>query len=78
MERTRNDNVNPPSVEEEANAASNWGQNQEREKSLKECWKLAIRDDYLAMRRKPITTNNFELKPSPINLVQSIQLMDTL
>lgn len=75
MERVRNENIHLLKVEERVNMANDRGINQERERTLEEYWKLVIHRDYSPVRRTPITTNNFELKPSLINLVQSRQFM---
>ena len=37
---------------------------------MEDFWRLVIRDDYSTIRKPAIETNNFELKPALITMVQ--------
>ena len=45
------------------------GENQEQ-RALKDYFRPVVADNYLGIRRQAIDTNNFELKPTLINMVQ--------
>ena len=40
-----------------------------REPTLGDCWSLMMNEDYLRIRHQPFDANNFELKPTLINMV---------
>lgn len=52
MERAKTDNVPPQAVHEEMNIDGNEVLNQDIERTLEECWKLVIRDNYSPMRKR--------------------------
>ena len=41
-----------------------------REPTLGDCWRPMMNEDYSRIIHKPIDANNFELKPTLINMVQ--------
>ena len=45
---------------------------------MEDFWRLAIREEYLAVRQPPIEANNSELKPALITMVQQNQFIGHL
>ena len=46
---------------------------QQRQRTMEDFWRLIIREEYLAVRQPTIESNNFEMKPSLITMVQQHQ-----
>ena len=50
----------------------------QRQRTMKDFWRLIIRDEYSAVRQPTIKANNFELKPALITMVQQNQYTEHL
>ena len=51
----------------------NQKRNEQEEQALRDYFRPIVNDNYFGIRRKPINANNFELKPTLINMVEQNQ-----